>query len=213
MTAVAYDGRRQAWTDGGRVRSVRVRSVQQRSDAGDMRKVGSSGRWPAVVVALAAVLVLGGCSASPGAAAVAGDRTISQDDLERTQRDLGTVIESPGASAVLMAMVVAPLFIEAAADNGVGVSEEDARTLITQSAVAAGIDPVPELGDGAVEVIRFTLAKQEIDGLPDAADVIAGVDQQIVDLHVEVNPRYGDLNLETQRIEPLALPWIVAPTA
>ena len=32
-------------------------------------------------------------------------------------------------------------------------------------------------------------------------------------LDVDINPRYGGLNVDTQRIEPLTLPWIVAPAA
>ena len=165
------------------------------------------------VAVLGVALVLTGCAANPGTAAVAGDRTISQASLVRTQQDLGVIIEAPDASAVLIALVVAPVFIEAAAEHGVGVSVEDARGLIAQNAAAAGIDPVPEFGEGAVQVVRFTMAAQNIQGLADGADVLRAIDADVAALDVDINPRYGGLNVDTQRIEPLTLPWIVAPAA
>lgn len=188
-------------------------SSVQRSDEVGTDTVRSHRRAPVAVAALGVALVLGGCSGNPGTAAVAGDRTISQASLVRTQQDLGVIIDAPDASAVLIALVVAPVFIEAAAEHGVGVSEEDARGLIAQNAVAAGIDPVPELGDGAVEVVRFTMAAQNIQGLADGADILSGIDADVAALDIDVNPRYGGLNIDTQRIEPLTLPWIVAPAA
>lgn len=165
----------------------------------------------ALVAALTGAAVLAGCSAAPGVAARTDDRTISQARLEQTQRDLSTVVADPQAGPVLLMLVVAPIYIEAAAENGVGVSEDQARAVIEQNAVQAGLDPVPEFGEGAVEVVRFTMAAQAVQGLEDGgAEVFADIQQQVDDLDLDINPRYGELDLTQMSITRQPLPWIVS---
>ncbi|WP_149202319.1 hypothetical protein [Actinotalea subterranea] len=162
---------------------------------------------------LAGALVLAGCTADPRAAAVLEDRTISQATLERAQEDLGSLGTVPEAGRVLVFLIVAPTFIDAAAEHGVGVSRDDALEAMEASAVDAGLDPVPDFGDGSVEIIRMSLALQKLQGLPDAQQIVEELDAEVQALDVEVNPRYGEADLATATIARPDLPWIVATEA
>lgn len=164
----------------------------------------------ALVAALTGAAVLAGCSPTSGVAARTDDRSISQERLEQTQRDLSTIVAEPEAGPVLLMLVVAPIYIEAAAENGVGVSEDEARTVIEQNAIQAGLDPVPEFGEGAVEVVRFTMAAQAVQGLADADEVFAGIQEQVTALDLDINPRYGELDTTQMSIVREPLPWIVS---
>lgn len=164
----------------------------------------------ALAAALTGAAVLAGCSATPGVAARTDDRSISQERLEQTQRDLSTIVAEPEAGPVLLMLVVAPIYIEAAAENGVGVSEDEARTVIEENAIQAGLDPVPEFGEGAVEVVRFTMAAQAVQGLDDADEVFADIQEQVGALDLDINPRYGTLDTTQMSIAPEPLPWIVS---
>lgn len=170
-------------------------------------------RRTAVLAAAAALgaLVLAGCGVQPGVAAQVADRVITQDELERTREDLSQFVQGADAGAVLVAMVVGPLFVDAAADAGVGVSRDAARTVIAETTAASGA-PAPEVGEGVVEVIRFTMAVQNLQALPDGAEILAEVDESIGGLDIDVNPRYGQFDALAGAITPEAEPWIVAPT-
>lgn len=157
--------------------------------------------------AVAAVALLVGCSAQPGTAAVVDGRTISQADLDRTHADLTQIIPQLDARTTLVALMVGPYFIEAAEENGVGVSESQARDFAEQNAAAAGVESA--FGDGAVEVLRFSLAAEQLGGLPDGQAVVAGVEDEILAADIDVNPRYGDLDPATGQLVAEAPSWLV----
>jgi len=150
-----------------------------------------------------------GCSVSPGDAAVVAGRHISQDYLDATARDLRPLLSDPSPSSVLSVLVVAPTFIDAAAEQGVGSSPDEAMALLEQSAAAAGLDPVPAFGDGAVEIALFSLAMQDLQALDDGADVVAQIQALAAGLDVTVNPRYGVMDPATGQISPTTPDWIV----
>ncbi|NTW38746.1 MAG: hypothetical protein HGA44_02490 [Cellulomonadaceae bacterium] len=162
-----------------------------------------------VVGALALTALLSACSSSPGAAAIVGDRTITQSELERAQTELAPLLSDSSPSSVLSVLLVAPLYVDAAAENGVGVSTEEARTLLETSATSAGMDPVPAFGEGAIEIARFSLAAQALQGLDNGADLVAEIQEQVAALDVTVNPRYGEMDPATGVISATTLPWIV----
>ena len=153
--------------------------------------------------------VLAGCSVYPGDAAVVSGRHISQDYLEATSRDLAPLLTDPSPSSVLSVLVVAPSFIDAAAEQGVASSPAEALALLEESAVAAGIDPVPEFGEGAIEIALFSLAMQNLQGLDDGTDVVAQIQTLTSELDVTINPRYGVMDPATGQISPTAPDWIV----
>ncbi len=161
----------------------------------------------AVVVGVSGVLLLAGCGGDPSAAAVVDGRTISRADVEAAQDDLSA---GGGVTTgqVLWTLAIAPLYIEAAADEGVGISEDQARSvLVDGNEQAGGSDAV--VADSTVQIARAILSSEAIGGLEDSADVLGQVGERIRALDFEVNPRYGDVDLETGTIEPVVAPWIV----
>lgn len=168
-------------------------------------------RTPAALIgALAGALLLAGCAGDPGAAAVVDGRSISRAEVEGAQADLTEISGSAPAGQVLMALVVAPLFIQAATDQGVGASAEEARGLLEQSAEQSGrTDAV--FADSTVEIIRMSLSVQNLGGLPDGQQMIDEINAQVLELDVDVNPRYGEANLVTGSVDPVTRPWITSP--
>jgi hypothetical protein len=161
-------------------------------------------------IALVVAMTIGGCSVSPGAAAVVDGRRISQAQLEDAHADFSTIAPEAQPAQVLVAMIVAPLFIDAAVENGVGVSSQEARTFIEQNATAAGVDPATEFGDGIVQIVRFTMAAQRLQTLGNGTEILNEVAASVEDMDIDVNPRYGELDTSTGSIVPLAQPWIVS---
>lgn len=180
--------------------------------AGQTGRSARRGRSRTAVVAglLAGALLLGGCAATPGTAAVVEGRTISRTMLDAAEQDLSAVIPGVTAQAILMGLVAAPYFIDAAAEHGVGVSTEQARALIESRTEGADLPETQTFGPGAVEVIRFTLAVQALRGLPDGETVLQEVDAEVRSLDIEINPRYGELDPASATIVATTLPWIAA---
>lgn len=160
-------------------------------------------------VALVVALTVGGCSVSPGAAAVVEGRPISQSELEETHADFRRLVPEADAGQVLVAMIVAPLFIDAAADNGVGVSAQQAAAFIQERAAATGGDPSAEYSDGVLEIIQFSLAAQNLQSLPEGGEILTDVATSVEEMDIDINPRYGELDTASGSIVPLARPWIV----
>ncbi|RYV49330.1 hypothetical protein [Pengzhenrongella frigida] len=180
----------------------------------------SAGRRGApVLLALGALVVgLSGCSGQPGAAAVVDGETISVAELQDATTDLTPYLENVTQSNVLMVLVAAPVFDRAASAAGVGVSTQEAEALLDQAAQAAeeaGTAPARTTGfsAAAIEVARFTLLQQNIQGLPDGAEVTAQVSEELASLDAEINPRYGEADLATGSITPATYPWLVAAPA
>ncbi|HWS57660.1 MAG TPA: hypothetical protein VN257_03905 [Actinotalea sp.] len=158
------------------------------------------------LVALGALLT--GCSVSPGDAAIVGDRAISQAYLDEAVEDLSPLLTDPSAASVLSVLVVAPTFIAAASEHGVGVSDDEALELLESSAASGGLDPVPDFGEGARELAQFSLALQNLQGLDDGAEIVAQVQAEAAALEVDVNPRYAVLDPATGQIAAVTPPWI-----
>lgn len=178
-----------------------------------------SRRRSAPALLVLAALVVGGlsaCSGQPGAAAIVDGERISVAELQTATTDLSPYLQNVTQSSVLMVLVAAPTFDRAATEEGVGVSKQQAEDLLdqaAQAAVDAGKAPARTTGfsDAAIEVARFTLIQQNLQGLPNGAEVVARVTEQLGGLHAEVNPRYGDVDFATGKADPPAYPWLVTP--
>lgn len=166
--------------------------------------------------ALAAIavgtLVLTGCAQAPGTAAVVEGRVVADRDVQRTVQDLTEMLPNPlAAEQVLVGLIVGPFFVDAAAEHGVGVSDDEARALATQ--IAAGQErEVGELGRSTIDLLKFSLASEELSRLPDGAEIIRGIEEQVFSADIEVSPRYGEFT-ETGQIVAPSLPWIGEPQA
>lgn len=160
-----------------------------------------------LVGALLAVAVLAGCSVRPGAAAVVDGRVISQDELAGAYEELGPLLGGQSSPAELLTwLVVEPIVVQAAEDNGVGVSVDETRKALESAATADGVSEAPSYGDAAVTAARFSLAYGALQKLPNASDVLRGVTDQIAKQDVVINPLYG--TWDAGNITPSTFPWI-----
>lgn len=156
-------------------------------------------------VALAGVVLVAtvGCSVHPGAAAVVDGRTISQDYLEATAADLGM---EPGQALFLL--ISAGSFIEAAEAHDVGISTADARAALEEQ---VGAETTAGLSRGALEVMRMAMSAQALSELPDGPALVEETGAAALDLPMDINPRYGEIDKERSQVTRAELPWIVAP--
>ncbi|QTE28888.1 SurA N-terminal domain-containing protein [Pengzhenrongella sicca] len=168
------------------------------------------------VLLMAGALVVGslsGCSGQPGAAAVVDGEAIPVAELQDATSDLSPFFQDVTQGTILMVLVVAPTFVQAAEDAGVGVSTSQAKEALEQtaaSAVEAGdlTARTTPFSDAAIEVIRFTLIQTNLTELADD-DVTAQITADLADLDAEVNPRYGEADFSTWSVTPVTAPWLV----
>ncbi|WP_199424888.1 hypothetical protein [Actinotalea solisilvae] len=161
----------------------------------------------AVAVGVAGTLLLAGCTGDPSAAAVVDGRTITRADVEAAQDDLSAG-EGVSGGEVLWILTIAPAYIDAATDAGVGVSEDEARAaLVDGNEEAGGADG--EVADSTVQVARAILSSQALGSLENGDEVLGEVQARVTELDVDVNPRYGELDLAAGTIAPTVAPWIV----
>ena len=174
----------------------------------------SVGRRGAAGLALL-VLTAGGtaaCSAQSGAAAVLDDGTISVGEVQSATQELGPYLEGATPASVLAVLVAEPTFAGVAAENGVAVSTQEARRLLTD--LASGQPGAStEFSDASVTVARFTLLQQALQELPDADAVQQDVQERLEGLDVDVNPRYGQLDFAGGGVTPVEHPWLVPPAS
>lgn len=170
-------------------------------------------RTPRVVaVGLLAGALLTGCAQAPGTAAVVDGRVITEEALATAVADLERL--APGqldASTVLVTMAAAPYFLEAAEASGVAPTEEDARAFAVQLAEQTGGSA--DIGEGATDVLLFSVASQNLNALPDSEEVLEEVFAELSAADVETNPRRGRLDLATGQLAPLDLPWVASEPA
>lgn len=164
----------------------------------------------ALVAAVVGSVLLGGCSAQPGAAGVIDGRTISTDTVDRTVREVEPVLNGAEPANVLGSLMFAPYYIEAAEENGVGVSTEETRGMLDEAATSLGV-PATDWSQSSIDLVRFFLSAQNLQALD--PQITAAVQQELAATDIEVNPRYGTFDEESGQIVPLDLPWIVDGTA
>lgn len=197
----AYDGLRTGAA--GRPRSQEVVQVRiARSALG------------AVVVGLSLAVLLSACSIRPGAAAVVDGRVISQNELETAQEEIAPLI--PGGitpSDILAVLIATPIYVQAAADHGVGVSEADAKNVLVATASRAGLPTDRVYGTGALDMARLSLASSNLSTLDGAQAILAEVQADVAKQAVVVNPRYGTFDPTSGQVSLTEPDWIVpSPT-
>ena len=165
-------------------------------------------------VATVALVGVAGCSAQSGAAAVVEGEAISIADVHAATEQLGPYLQDASPSAVLLLLMAKPTFEEVAAENGVGVSDQEAQAVLDGLAEGGdGAAPggrTPEFGEAAVDVARFTLLQRKLQELPDGPALLEEVSTRLAELDVDVNPRYGRVDFAGGTgITPLEHPWLV----
>lgn len=165
-----------------------------------------------VAAVVAAGGLLAGCSGQPGAAAVVDGRTITTAELATTHEQLGPIFNGARAQDVLGVLITEPFAVQVAADEGVGVNDEEARELLRMVAVQAlGEEDgaALEFGPGAVAVARYSLATAALQDLPSAQAAAAEYQERVSAADIEVNPRYGDFTDDLVVAPPATPSWVV----
>lgn len=161
---------------------------------------------PRALVAVA-VLVLAGCSARPGVAAVVDGETISEAALSETVHDFRVFSDAPPGS-VLQALVVSPFWIEAAAEAGLGTSTQEGRARLESLAAETGAAAErAQFGPGLVSIARVIVAQQKAIEAGVAAELAAEVDRLVREAEIEVSPRYGEWSQEG--LVATSPPWLL----
>jgi hypothetical protein len=170
--------------------------------------------------ALVAALVLGGCSSQSGAAAVVDGEQISTATLDRTTRELQELFGPQVQSRQVLTMFsIAPSYLEAAAENGVAKSREEARDYLANIAASqaasegsATVD-VSGFSDATFDIFRFDMAVQELGMLANSQEIGAQLQERVAGLDIDVNPRFGEFSVENNIVLPLSHDWLVQPSA
>lgn len=151
-----------------------------------------------VLAAAAAVLALVAACGVPeaGAAAVVGDRRISETELQQATAQVQTLQDARGSaggvapervqeSTVLTFLILGPYLEESAQKAGAGVSDSDARDVI---AGALG-----EPGPSTVDYVRASLAVAHLQrlGQEPFQKALTEVGERAKAAAPRVNPRYG----------------------
>ncbi|GIG38650.1 hypothetical protein [Cellulomonas phragmiteti] len=166
------------------------------------------------VVAAAVVVggVLAGCAGQPGAAAVVDGRTITTAELATAYEQLTPIFNGAGPQDVLGVLITEPFAAQVAADEGVGVNDEQAMALLRQVAVQAVGEErgaALEFGPGAIAVARYSLAASALQDLPDAQGAAEAYQERVAAADIEVNPRYGEFTDDLVVAPPAAPSWVV----
>ncbi|MDO8121473.1 hypothetical protein Q6346_09130 [Isoptericola sp. b490] len=141
--------------------------------------------------AVLAATLLAGCSVHPGVAAVVGDRSISQSELQQTYAQLKPMLANSDPANLLSGLITAPDVVAAAEQNGVGVSDDDAVTLLNSIVTQQKLPAVSEWTPDAVLLARSQLAAQALQKLDQATSVFAALSKTLAAHDIQVNPQYG----------------------
>ena len=161
-----------------------------------------------LVVGALVAASLAGCSSLSGVAAVVDGREISIADLQQATVEVTPYATNATPAGVLMVLVSAGPFEAAAEKAGVAVSVPTAREALKKLAEQKLPGQTVDFGAGAIEVMRASIVRDNLDKLADGAAIIAATEAEIAKLDVTINPRYGSFANGT--ISPAAYPWIVA---
>ncbi|MFV0254221.1 MAG: hypothetical protein ACK5H2_12915 [Beutenbergiaceae bacterium] len=167
------------------------------------------------VVAVAGVLVSGCATGSPGTAATVDGHAISQEEVSTVLLEVGPFVQylDPRATSwdstqALVAMIVAPALNEAAADGGVGVSDEDAERVLAGLAEQLDVE-APELSESSTEVVRYHIAVATIANAANSAEIVDDANARVEELDVTLSPRYGTWADDATHYPNF--PWIQRP--
>jgi hypothetical protein len=173
---------------------------------------------PALAVVLA--LTLSSCdTVEAGAAATVGHRRISVSDVQKAYQDILPLVGQDAQitqTQILNLLILEPYLTQAAAEQGHGVSSNDARLDIKAAGPTVDADKVSGAG---IEVWRANLANAALQTNRTQDQIQAtyqGIGKQLKAAGVHVNPRYGaGIDYTTFNILPGKPDWLAtkAPTA
>ncbi|MFC4554043.1 hypothetical protein [Georgenia faecalis] len=157
--------------------------------------------------------LLAACSAHPGAAAVVDGEEISENFLADAVRDFEVVTGQPtSAAAMISTLAITPTMLDAAAEFGIGASEEEATALLdAQIETVGGTPPADGYAQGVIEIAQMTLVDQQIQFSEDGMAIGERIAERIAETDIELNPRYGEITADGNVVPP-DYPWLATPT-
>ena len=93
------------------------------------------------------------------------------------------------------------------------MAPEEARAAVEDMRTANGGDAKAPIRDGAIEIMRLVLASNALIDLPDGAQIQSDTNAHVLGLKMDINPRYGEMDLSSGLIARPPLPWIVPTNA
>jgi hypothetical protein len=159
---------------------------------------------------LAAAVGVAGCTPTPGAAAVVGDRRIPVSDVQSATVDVLELVGPDvqvGQPQVLSWLVLAPFVLDEAARRGVGVSPDDARQQFSADPQRQVADP----SDAAIRAVQSALVISRLrsqlqpEQAQQAADAVL---QRVRAAGVQVSPRYGRFELSNFSVQAVRPEWL-----
>lgn len=170
----------------------------------------STRRLLAAVLAAGAALTASGCSAGgidAGAAAIVGDRRISVSDVQTATTQVNAIADPDGSQPdnrfaqrdVLALLISEPYVLAVAAQNGVGVSENDARGVFRQFNFKDPQTGTTTPAQASLDLVRSVLARQRLNPQQDgsglsqdqATAAYTEVSKRLTATDIRVNPRFG----------------------
>lgn len=155
-------------------------------------------------------LGLGACSAHPGTAAIIGDWSVSEAELDLSSQQLSDLHgQQVDAAQFLPELSSSRALGQVAEENGVTVSDEEIAEqfkIMGQRVVDRGgtstpiADPTPFLKT----LVKDTLALQKLRSMDlsteKSQELNNKVSQIMSSTKVEINPRYGTYNTQTRKL-------------
>ena len=153
---------------------------------------------------------LGACSAHPGTAAIVGDWSVSEAELDLSSQQLSALMgQQVDAAQFLPDMSSSRAVGQVAEENGVTVSDEEVMQQFQQMGervVARGgqSTPVEEPTPFLKTIVKDTLALQKLRSMGFSSEKSQELSNQISQImqstKVEINPRYGTYNAQSNEL-------------
>ncbi len=143
---------------------------------------------------VAAGLALTACTAQPGAAAVVDGQRITERALADSSAALQPFLQTQLAPrTMLSSMIQAPVTLEVAAEHGFSASASDAENYLNSIAEQSQVEAPETFPEGTLDVTRMLMVTQMFTSSEaDAEGIQAEISEQMADLDVTINPRYGE---------------------
>lgn len=161
-------------------------------------------------VAASVLLVAGlvaGCSGQGGVAATVNGETISVEQVNDGMALSPFFAEPPAPADIVMSLIEARSVIDAAKEEGMGVSAEEAEDFL-DSIGAQEIRVDGEYSEAVLDIARMSLISQSLQTAPQGQGVIEAMNDYIVNADIELNPRYGTWDIEQGGLLQEAPEWI-----
>lgn len=166
----------------------------------------------AAAVALVGAGLLGGCASRPGAAAVVDGHAIRTSDVTAMVDELSPAYQGVSAQTFLGALIIEPTLTQLAADQGLGVSDEDGIARLTSDFESVGADVPDTFSPASIAIGRYQAVAARFTDAANADkidDINSALNERIGALDVTVNPRFGTFDAATGQVSvPAARSWM-----